>query len=459
MGDVGAGLDSRPGDTDLAVDLSLEGAAASRAPSIAGRHREGLGTCDSGNATASDARPRQALADSALWLLVSNLLYSACQWGAIAAIAKLGAPNALGHYGLASAVAAPVVVASGLALRAFQATDVLRRYAFADYLQLRLLANLVAGGLIGCAALAGMVNADATSVLVPIAVARLAEVTSETCYGSAQRHDRMRFVAVSTAARGALGLAALVAVFALGGTLATAVWALAACWIAFLLVIDLRAAGALEPLLATPEPARLWRLLRECTPLGALAGISVLTQSVPRYLLQASRGAAAVGFFTALSGVQPAIAQLSAALGHAAAPHLGWNAAGDARGYRRLVLRLLGGSALLCGVMTLGAALVGRRFLALAYTPEYAAYETAFVLLVLGAGLSIVNTMAYFALLAVRRTTLQLAIFCAGLVGTAVTGVALVPSLGVLGAAAAVAVGAVTMAAIAAGALIRQGAR
>jgi O-antigen/teichoic acid export membrane protein len=134
-----------------------------------------------------------------------------------------------------------------------QATDMVRRYAFVEYLLLRLALNLVAGGAIATAAALGLVEPAAVAILIPIGVAKIAEASSETCYGLAQRHERMRFVAVSRAARGALGLVALVAVVALGGTLAAGAWALAVAWGAFLFVVDLPAAG---PARARSSPAR-----------------------------------------------------------------------------------------------------------------------------------------------------------------------------------------------------------
>ena len=384
---------------------------------------------------------RGTLAGSALWLFSSNLLYAGCQWATVVGLAKLGTPAPLGHLGLALAVATPVVLITGFALRTFQATDVTRRYAFADYLNLRFAANLFAAVIIGIVAVFAHMERAAVAILVPIGVAKLAEATSETCYGLAQRHDRMRFVAVSRMARGAVGLAALLGVVAAGGTLAKGAWALAGAWTAFLLLVDLRAAGALEPAFARSEIGTLRRLARESLPLGAVNGVYAVTQSVPRYLLALSQGAVAVGYYTALSSMGPALSQLAAAVCHAAAPRLGWAAVGDGRRYRLLVVRLLGAAALMSGLLVAVTALVGRQFLVLAYAEDYAAYHTTFVVIALAAGLSVVNEVAYIALVAARRLDLLLSVQSLGLVVTVVAGLGLVPVAGVGGAAVAVALG------------------
>ncbi len=410
---------------------------------------------DEGPAYAPAAvRPRAAFVGSALWLLGSNLGYAACQWGALAALAKLGSATSLGHFGLALAVATPVVLVTGFALRAVQATDSHRRYPFAAYLNVRLLANVVAGAIIAAAAFL-VLDAAAAAVLLPIGVAKLAEATSETCYGLAQRHDRMRFVALSKLARGALGLAALVAVVASGRSIAAGAWMLAATWTVFLVAIDLRVAATLEPAFARTPARTLRKLARETAPLGGVNGVLAATQSVPRYLLQLAHGPAAVGYFTALAALGPALDQLAGSVGHAAAPRLGWAATSDAGRYRGLVLRLLVMGLALNLLLTVGAALGGGQFLRIAYRPEYAAYHVAFVLIVLGAGFTVVNSISYFALVAARRAHAQFRIQCLGLVVTATAGAILVPHWAVDGAAGSIVLGAAAMAVAAAWTLLR----
>lgn len=399
--------------------------------------------------------PPGSLTGSALWLVSSNLFYAGCQWGTIVGLAKLGAPVAIGHLGLALAVATPVVQLSGLGLRPLQATDVVQRYAFVEYLCLRLVANVLAAAVIGAAAALGVVEPAAVAILIPIGVAKLAEATSETCYGLAQRHERMRFVAVSSATRGAFGLVALVATVALGGTLAEGAWALAAAWTAFLCLVDLPAGGLLEPVFARPRRAALWRLTRDSTPLGGVTGLFAVGQNVPRYLLGLSHGAAAVGYFTALSAVTPALNQFASAVCHAAAPRLGGNAAGDSRRYRTLVLQLLAVAGLFGGLLVLGAAVCGPRFLALAYEPDYATYNAAFVLAVGAGALSLVNEVLYYALLASRRPGVQLAIECVSLAVVVAGGLVLIPHFGVGGAAVAALLGAATRAVLCASLVLR----
>ena len=79
-----------------------------------------------------------------LWTLSGNVVYAACQWGILVALAKLGTPQMVGEFALALAVTAPIVIGAGLSLRSVQATDALREHKFHDYFSLRLLTTVAA---------------------------------------------------------------------------------------------------------------------------------------------------------------------------------------------------------------------------------------------------------------------------------------------------------------------------
>jgi hypothetical protein len=79
-----------------------------------------------------------------LWTLAGNVIYAACQWGILVALAKIGTVQMVGEFALALAITAPILVGAGLALRAVEATDALGEYEFRDYFSLRLLTSAAA---------------------------------------------------------------------------------------------------------------------------------------------------------------------------------------------------------------------------------------------------------------------------------------------------------------------------
>lgn len=110
------------------------------------------------------------------------------------------------------------------------------------------------------------------------------------------------------------------------------------------------------------------------------------------------------------------------------------------------MLALLSLAMAFSGVLAILAMVGGRRFLAVSYTEDYAVYGWAFVLVMLAGGLTLVNSVSYFAMVASRRPTTQLAVQCLGLVVSASIGVWTIPRFGVNGAALAMASGAAAMA-------------
>src|SRR5579863_2355346 len=71
------------------------------------------------------------------WTFVGNSIYSACQWGALVALAKLSSPLIVGQYSLGVAIAMPVISLTGLSIRAVIASDVKETYQFGEYVGFR----------------------------------------------------------------------------------------------------------------------------------------------------------------------------------------------------------------------------------------------------------------------------------------------------------------------------------
>lgn len=60
-------------------------------------------------------------------------MYTACQWGMLSVLSKLGTPQVVGQFALALAITTPIVFFFNLQLRIVQATDARSEYAFSDY--------------------------------------------------------------------------------------------------------------------------------------------------------------------------------------------------------------------------------------------------------------------------------------------------------------------------------------
>src|SRR5437870_8827498 len=142
------------------------------------------------------------------WALAGNLGYSACQWGVLVCMAKLGTATDVGRFALGLALTAPVITLTNLNLRLLQSTDAREDYPFSVYLSVRLIGTVL--GLAAIAAMAfGLGYQGVTLYLIlAVALAKAFEAVSDVVFGLLQKAENLRRVAVSMPAKGVISLLA-----------------------------------------------------------------------------------------------------------------------------------------------------------------------------------------------------------------------------------------------------------
>jgi len=194
------------------------------------------------------------------WTFVGNAIYSACQWGALVALAKLSSPLIVGQYSLGVAIATPVISLTGLQIRSVIASDVRETYQFGEYVAFRILSIGLAILMILAIPLALHSGPFMTLLTFVIGLSLAVENLSDVYYARLQYIDRMDRIAKSQILRAPLSLLALGLGVYLGG-LTWGVAAMVLVRIAVLLGYDLRirthASEPLEP--NSPESERVCR--------------------------------------------------------------------------------------------------------------------------------------------------------------------------------------------------------
>jgi O-antigen/teichoic acid export membrane protein len=393
-----------------------------------------------------------------VWTATGNVIYAGCQWGMIAALAKLGSPEWVGQFALAVALTAPVLLLTNLQLRAVQATDAGDEYKFGHYLAVRLVMSGAAALVI--TAIIFVCRLDATTALITagVAVAKLIESISDAFYGLQQKHERMDRVSVSMILRGTLSLAAFVSLVYLRHDVLSGVLAMAAVWLLVMAFYDLPSArhliqSGLRPLWNVREMRRLTII---AAPLGVVMMLNSLNVNIPRYALQYLSGAREVGIFSALAYVLIAESAIINALGQSATPRLARHfASGERDKYWVLMKRLmlLGTAAGLVGVFI--AAIGGRAILTLLYRAEYAEYLDVFMWLLLGAIFSNMTAFTGYGLTAARVFRTQVPLLVGESVVLTIGCMLLVPTFGLRGAAIAFAAAKLVLMVLGSGLLIR----
>ena len=376
------------------------------------------------------------------WTFVGNVVYAASQWGMLVIIARLGTPAMVGEFALGLALTAPIVLFSNLQLRGIQANDARRRFAFNDYLTLRLITTALALCVLGGLVATGNFTGPGLLILL-IALTKSLESVSDVYYGLLQQHERLDVVAQSLMLRGVLSLAALAAGLYLTTSLLWGVVAMALCWAAVLVLFDIprgaRVLGSGSPNSKTwPSPERLGELARLALPLGFTMLLVSLNTNVPRYFIEQYEDTYALGIFSALAYIMVAGRTVVAALGQAASPRLSsYYAAGNRRAFRALATRLLSVGVLLGAGGVAASLLAGGPLLNFVYGTDYGEHRELFVHLMVAAAFIYVGSFAGYVMTAAQRFGVQAPLAGVVVLVSCLACWLLVPRYGLTGAALA----------------------
>ncbi len=347
-----------------------------------------------------------------IWAAAGNVVYVACQYGTLVALAKLGTPEDVGTFALALAVTAPIVVFSQMQLRQLQVTDVGREARFGDYLVSRLVSTGVALVTIaGVVVLAGY-DSRAAAVTMGVALAKASESVADIAHGRLQRAERMDLIARSLAIKGVVSLAAFTAALAVGSGLLVAVMAMALVWAGVLVGFDLALARRFsepEERKLTWQPDVLKRLARTALPLAAASGLASFSGNLPRYVLDAMAGKEAVAVFAVAATPLAMISLVWTAVSQTTLPRAALYFSSGRNGpFVSLATKVVALQVLAAAAISAAFALYGGWIMRTLFAPEYV--EAGPITALMAAGMAAGGLGAYGStvLTAARRFSLQL---------------------------------------------------
>jgi O-antigen/teichoic acid export membrane protein len=382
------------------------------------------------------------------WTLASNIVYAICQWMMLVVLARTSSPEVVGVFALALATTAPVVMFAQLQLRTVQATDTMQAYRFPEYLQLRLLAMVLAFGTILVICQVMEYGRAVLNATLAVGLWKCLDSCSDIIYGLLQLHERMHLISISLMLKGALSLAAFAGVLLSGGGLIAALYSVAFASTAVLIWYDMPISHGLRHVRASvanhasnrphgPPLARLAALAWLALPLGAVQLLVSLSANAPRYFLERSFGTREVGIFAVIAYFVTAGQVVITALGQAALPRLARFASSDLGAYRRLMIRLLA-IALLMGITGIAAAvLFGPIVLKVFYGFAYQAHNGALLWMMISAAIAYLAWLLGSAMTAARIFRPQVLLLAASTAATVIACAYAVPRAGIKGATAA----------------------
>jgi O-antigen/teichoic acid export membrane protein len=390
---------------------------------------------------------------NASWTFFGNAVHAAAFFAMTIVLAKLGSPEDVGRFALGLATTAPIFMLASLRLRDLQAIDVNQEYVFEDYFALRLATTVASLLVITCIALLGGFDLEMKLVIVATGASKGLEAISDAFYGLFMQQERLDRSAKSLILKGPFSLLLLAIAFYLTGSVFWGVMGIVVARAVVMVGYDTRNLRlSLDPTAEVtgqilpqdlPRPRfdfrTMGKLVALSLPLGLVTMLISLHANIPRYFIEGYLGSYQLGIFSAITAFQKVAPTVVQALGRSAAPRLAkYHASRNARAFRRLSLRLVGIGALLGAGGMLVAFVAGRPILTLFYGPEYALPEL-FTLVMGAAALDYLATMVLFTVTAARYFRIQLPLHVLTTASGALACYLLVPSLGLWGAAIALA--------------------
>ena len=378
-----------------------------------------------------------------LWALAGNGFAAFCMWLLTVILTKLGRPEDVGLYAVASAIGLPVSILFSLKLQLVQITDARREYQFGHYMALRLLTT----------ALVALVTAVIGFLFYPPPTARVIAVFGagyglmayrEIYIAVMQKSERMDKAAVSRFLQNILVVLFFWALFYRARNLTAAALGMIAARLLSFVFYDI---PVCRKLLHTgsaeqePEPTGLrprweWKKLLHLAftalPLGLVGWLGTLFTSIPRLVMDAVLGKEQLGYFAAVSSLLVVGNLFISAVGQSVTPRLSRYFVENHRAYRILVIKLLAVLGLLGISGIFVSVFFGRWILTCLFTAEYAAYTDLLVWVMAAAMVLFVFSGLNIALTATRRFVSQIPICAAAAAVTAVVSFWAIPRYGIL---------------------------
>jgi len=372
--------------------------------------------------------------------------YGAAQWAMLIVLARLATPEAVGQFSLAFAVAAPVFLAFDMQLKRVVASDATRRISPWTALSVRVSGCTLATVAIMVLSACLHYSSVQRNLNLTVALAKSFESISDLLYGYFQRAERMHSIAVSLLVKGVGGLVGLWAVMWQTGSVVHATAAVACAW--FLLLVSFDAPRVRKLFSQTAEPGEVapaissWKpLIRMAGPLGVAMVLSSLGQNIPRYVLEARRGHAALGVYAAASYFFLVGGRLTMATADAILPRLSKLATTNLDAFASVLWKAIKPIVLVGIGLALFAIPLARPLLVRLYGRAYAAGAATLVIVLLASSLHCVASIFQVALMALRQINIQVGIVAAGTLSALMASAALVTSFGGTGAAIGLAAG------------------
>lgn len=383
-----------------------------------------------------------SLKKNTFWAFFANGAAAVFSWLMLMVLTKVSGPSEVGLFALAQAVALPIHTFFTFKLRIVQATDHTAEFSDDEYRNFRVLSGTL--NFLFAALLSIFLYRGNTYTLILILALSYSVVIYREFYVSIlQKHERNDLISFSTVVQGSFALVLFVLGYLTTRDLRVAIAGILVSRILSVLLVDRplsRPFGSwgkqsiFMNISNRTLRIRLYTLLRTGIPLGGVALLSTLFASIPRLVLDKAVSTEAVGFYSALSSLVVVMSLFINSLGQSITPRLARLYLTDKTNFGKKINGLFFVSCSFVSLCLIVCWFFGKTILTLAFTREYAAYNSSFFKLMIGGGILVLFSVMIIAISAQRSFRVQLPIYIICTLVTFLSSVVLIPRLGIDGA-------------------------
>lgn len=340
-----------------------------------------------------DKLPRRLWAN-ATWGAAGSIWYAGGRFAVFVLLAKHLDVEQVGAFVLALAIVTPISFLVSMGLRLVLVTDTSGAVHAGQCLALRTLSNALLLAIVLAVLLVSGQDWPRQKwvVLLLVAGVRAVENWADIYLGVLQKHERMKYVAISQLIKTATVLAGAAVVLATGGKIIAVlvVWLVVTTGVGWF--YDRCRAQQLADVKLRWNFATVRQLLVLGMPLGMYVTLGSLNDGVGRYFLAAFHGDQAVGYYGGLAMVVTGLAAVQNGINQALMPRLAHKAVDEPAQFTRLLSKVLALLWVVLAALLLCVWYWGADILRLLYRPDYADHADAFVV-VLAAGALLLTAM------------------------------------------------------------------
>lgn len=351
-------------------------------------------------------------------------------------IAKYGTPELVGQFTLVTGLVLPVYAFLNMQLRVVYITGRYGTYPFGHYLSLRLLTILFS---LVCCGLGAILLRDLDGIFMVVmgySLLKGTQAVADIFYAPLQKNERINLMSLSMIAKSIGSFFLVLLSMAVCSNLLLAIFFMLTWEGLFTVLVDRRLAGLYSRVRLITDQITMVKLFKESFPVGIATGLTMLNGSVPRFIVEHYRSVQEAGYFGAIQYFFIAGSLIIVATNTAAIPRLArLYRQREKRKFYRLVLRLVGFGFILGIGVILFVSFFGALLLQLLYTVEYSAYAKELQVVVVASVMQMPCTAVAGSILSLGKYWNMVFVLVAAVIVSIGSGVFLVQSAGITGAA------------------------